>query len=121
MPSRGPEPQRGDVYMADLEPVVGHEQGGRRPFLIVSIDPMNKSAARMAIGVPLTTTNRGTLMHVRLDPPEGGLNRVSFATPEMVRSVSTSRLRRRVGYASTDTVDAIASRVGVLVGLGRAR
>lgn len=121
MPGSDPEPQRGDVFMADLDPVVGHEQGGRRPFLVVSINPMNRSAARMAIGVPLTTTNRGTRMHVRLDPPEGGLDRVSFATPEMVRSVSTDRLRRRVGYASADTVEMISQRVGILIGLGRSR
>jgi mRNA interferase MazF len=107
--------------MADLDPVIGHEQGGRRPFLVVSINPMNKSAARLAIGVPLTTTDRSTRMHVRLDPPEGGLNRVSFATPEMVRSVSTARLRNRIGYASADTVEMIAQRIGILVGLGRAR
>jgi mRNA interferase MazF len=107
--------------MADLDPVVGHEQGGPRPFLVVSINPMNRSAARMAIGVPLTTTDRGTRMHVRLEPPEGGLDRISFATPEMVRSVSTSRLRRRIGHASADTVEMIAQRIGVLVGLGRSR
>jgi mRNA interferase MazF len=107
--------------MVDLEPVVGHEQGGRRPFLLISVNQMNSSRARMAIGVPLTTTNRGSELHVRLDPPEGGLERVSFALPEMVRSISTERLGRRLGYTSGDTVEAISKRVGILVGLGRSR
>jgi mRNA interferase MazF len=107
--------------MADLEPVVGHEQGGRRPFLVISVNQVNRSMARMAIGVPLTTRDRGNQLHVRLEPPEGGLDRVSFAMPEKVRSVSTGRLERRIGYASPDTVQAVSNRVGILVGLGRSR
>lgn len=107
--------------MVDLDPAVGHEQGERRPFVLVSIGPMNRSAARMAIGIPLTTTDRGNELHVRLDPPEAGLSRISFALPEMVRSISLQRLQRKLGFASPDTVEAIAKRVGILIGLGRSR
>ncbi len=107
--------------MVDLDPVVGHEQGGRRPFLLVSINPMNRSAVKMAIGIPLTTTDRGSGMHVRLNPPEAGLSKVSFAMPEMMRSISLQRLRRRLGFASPDTVEAVANRVGLLIGLGRSK
>jgi mRNA interferase MazF len=115
------EINRGDVYMVDLDPVVGHEQGGRRPFLLLSIDPMNRSAAQMTIGVPLTTTDRGNKLHVRLNPPEAGLERVSFAMPEMARSISTGRLLRRLGYVSAGTIEAVAKHVGILIGLGRTR
>jgi mRNA interferase MazF len=113
--------RRGEVYLANPDPVVGHEQGGTRPHLVISINPMNRSAAGLLIGVPLTTTDRGSKLHVRLDPPEGGLARVSYAMPEMARSVSQARLTRRLGYASADTVEAVAKHVGVLIGLGRAR
>jgi mRNA interferase MazF len=82
---------------------------------------MNRSPADLAITVPLTTTDRGNKLHVRVEPPEGGLEKVSFAMPEMVRSVSTKRLQRRLGRASPDTVEAVAKRVGLLVGLGRER
>jgi mRNA-degrading endonuclease toxin of MazEF toxin-antitoxin module len=74
----GPEPERGDVYEVDLDPVEGREQGGRRPLLVISIGSMN-------------------------------------------RSVSTDSLRRRLGHASGDTVDAVAKRAGLLIGLGRSR
>lgn len=121
MPSESPEVKRGEVYLGDPDPVVGHEQGGRRPLLVISIDPMNRSPARLAITVPLTTTDRQNKLHVRVDPPEGGLKRVSFAMPEMVRSVSAIRLQRRLGRTSMDTVETVANRVGLLVGLGRAR
>lgn len=107
--------------MVDLDPVVGHEQGGRRPFLILSINPMNRAPAQLIIGVPLTTTDRGSELHVRLDPPEGGLNRVSFVMPEMARSISSERLREKLGTASADGVETVAKRVGILVGLGRTR
>lgn len=107
--------------MVDPEPVVGHEQGGRRPFLVISVNQMNRSRARLVIGVPLTTRDRGNDLHVRLDPPEGGLNSASFAMPEKVRSLSAERFGRRLGRASPDTVQAVSNRVGILVGLGRSR
>ncbi|HWI95803.1 MAG TPA: type II toxin-antitoxin system PemK/MazF family toxin [Solirubrobacterales bacterium] len=119
MPIERQKIKRGDVYIGDPEPVVGHEQGGRRPFLIVSIEQMNRSPARVAIAVPLTTTDRRNKLHVRVEPPEGGLERVSFAMPEMVRSISSLRLQRRLGRASMDTVESVANRIGLLVGLGR--
>ncbi len=115
------EAKRGEIYMADADPVVGHEQGGTRPFLLLSINQMNRSPAELTIAVPLTTTDRGSELHARLDPPEGGLHKVSFAMPEMVRVLSTARLRRRLGRASPDTVEAVANRVGILIGLGRNR
>lgn len=116
-----PEPERGEIYEADLNPGEGREQRGRRPLLVISIGAMNRSGAKLAIGVPLTTTDRSNAMHVRLEPPEGGLGRASFAMPEMIRSVSTNRLRRRIGRASGETVDAVAKRAGILIGLGRSR
>lgn len=121
MTSDRPKVRRGEIYLADPDPVVGHEQGGRRPFLLISVNQMNRSRARIAIGVPLTTTDRGNGLHIRLDPPEGGLARTSFAMPEMVRSMSIDRLERRLGHAPSDTVDAVSKHVGVLVGLGRSR
>lgn len=107
--------------MGDPGPTLGHEQGGRRPLLVISIDNMNRSAAGLAIVVPLTTTNRLSKLHVRVEPPEGGLDRISYAMPEMTRSLSTKRLERRMGRTSRDTVEAVANRIGLLIGLGRVR
>lgn len=84
MATRGPE--RGDVYIADLDPVVGHEQRGRRPFLVLSIENMNRSPANLAIGLPLTTTNRSSSLHVRLDPADSGLPRISLIGRGGIRS-----------------------------------
>lgn len=121
MPAERPAVKRGEVYVGNPDPVIGHEQGGRRPVLVVSIQAMNRAAARLVVSVPLTTTDRSNKLHVRVEPPEGGLERVSYAMPEMVRSMSTDRLGRRLGRVSPDTIEAVANRVGLLVGLGRIR
>lgn len=121
MDAERPKAKRSEIYIADPDPVVGHEQGGRGPFLLISVNQMNRSRARLAIGVPLTTTDRGNELHVRIEPPEGGLTKVSFAMPEMVRSISMDRLEKKLGHASSQTVETVANRVGVLVGLGRGR
>lgn len=121
MTTDGSRIKRGDVYLGDPGQVVGHQQGGRRPFLVVSVAQMNRSPARVVITVPLTTTDRRNNLHVRVEPPEGGLKKVCFAMPEMARSVSTRRLERRLGRASGETVDAVAHRIGLLVGLGESR
>lgn len=121
MGAKAVEVKRGEVYLADPHPVVGHQQGGRRPHLMISVNAMNRSASGLLIGVPLTTTDWGSKLHVRLEPPEGGLSRVSFAMPEMARSVSNAGLLARLGYASADTVEAVAKHVGILIGLSRTR
>lgn len=117
----GPDVQRCEVYDVDPDPVKGREQAGRRPMLVVSIDAMNRSAAEVVIGAPITTTDWGNSIHVRIDPSQGGLERASFAMPEMVRSVSTHRLGRRRGLVAEEIVDAVAKRVGILLGLGQSR
>ena len=111
--------RRGDLYEADLDPTLG--SGGRRPVLILSINPMNRSPAELVLAVSITTTPRSNLFHVRLEPEECGLRRISYAMPEMVRMLSHERLRRRLGRAPEEKTDLAARNVGVLVGLSRLR
>jgi mRNA interferase MazF len=120
-PPRRKPPKRGEIFLADLEPIVGHEQNGRRPFLVLSILQMNQARLDLAIGIPLTTTPRGTSLHVRVEPASSGLDRVSYAMPEMIRSVSTERFSRRLGRVSLETVTTASERVGLLVGLGQTK
>ena len=88
------KPLQGDVYWADLDPTVGHEQAGRRPVLVVSEDRYNGRSG-MVVMVPLTTKGR-------LPPPLAlglgtiGGERESFALPAQVRALSVSRLRQRI-------------------------
>jgi mRNA interferase MazF len=97
-------PRRGEVWLAQFDPVLGHEQGGVRPAVIVSIDSFNAGPSRMATVVPMTTRDRGSPSHVRVDPPEGGLDRPSLILCEHMRSVTQMRLRHRFGSVELETM-----------------
>jgi mRNA interferase MazF len=115
------EPERGEIYYAALGTGVGSEQEGRRPILVLSIDQMNRAPAELILAVPLTTTYRGIHLHVRVEPGESGLPRVSYAMPEMIRHISSGRLDRRLGRAEVEIVEAVARHAGILIGLGRTK
>ena len=93
--------KRGDLYMAELDPVVGSEQGGRRPVLIIQNDLGNLHAPTV-IAVPLTgSTGKPDLpTHVRVPEGEGGLWRESTVLCEQVRTLEKTRLLRRLGALS---------------------
>jgi mRNA interferase MazF len=114
-------PERGDIYVIDPGPTVGSEQRGRRPYLVASINPMNTAPAELSIVMPVTTTKWPNPLHVRIDPAESGLQRVSYAMPELARSVSTLRLGRRLGRVPLGTVDRAARNTAFLLGLGRTK
>lgn len=115
------EPERGELYYARLGAGVGREQSGERPVLIVSIDQMNRAPAELVLAVPLTTTHRPTRLHVRIEPDHSDLERISYAMPEMLRHLSSERLRRRIGRAPQKTIELVAHRAGILIGLGRTK
>lgn len=99
--------RRGDVVLADLSPVIGHEQGGRRPVVVVSPAAYHSWPIEMAVIVPITSADRRLHHHVPIGA-EAGLRAASFAMPEYVRAVSQRRLDGRpLGSAARDTLDRI--------------
>lgn len=113
-------PDRGEIWLADFDPVQGHEQGRRRPALILSTNEFNNGPAGLVIVVPLTTTERPRMpLRVRIDPPEGGLRATSWALCEAVRSVSKQRLveGEAWGTLSARTLTSIEYRVRALLDL----
>ena len=111
------DPSRGDLWLVDLDPIRGHEQGGNRPALVVSVDPLNHGPAGLVILLPLTTRPKGVPSHVAVRPPEGGLRQVSYIKCEDVRSVSKDRLSSRWGAVSATTLSAVEERLRLLMGL----
>ena len=105
------EPLRGEIWFAGFDPVVGHEQGGDRPCLVISADAFNRGPAQRLIAVPITTKQRNIATHVRVDPPEGGLRSVSFIICEDVRAISKLRLQARWGQVSPSTIAAAEARL----------
>jgi len=84
--------------MVDLEPVAGHEQGRRRPCVVVSGDQYNRVMRGMAIVVPLTSRDRGLPHQTAVTSAGSGLTAESFVRPEDVRAVSHTRFGRRMGF-----------------------
>jgi mRNA interferase MazF len=112
------EPSRGDVWLVDLNPTRGREQAGSRPALVVSVDPFNQGAAELVIARPITSRSKDIPTHVQVSPPEGGLTLPSFIKREDIRSISKSRLVRRFGLVSTETMSKVEDRLAILLGLG---
>jgi mRNA interferase MazF len=117
MPHALPPPCRGEVWLADLAPTRGHEQSGRRPVLIVSVDLFNQGPADLVIVAPITSTTRPIRYHVHVDPPEGGLKKSSDILCEAVRSISKERLVERWGILAPEHFAEVEDRLRILLGL----
>ena len=116
-PGSLPTVSRGEIWLLDLDPIRGHEQAGRRPGLVVSVDFFNHGPAELVIVVPLTTKDKRRPLHVAIDPPEAGLRARGFAKCEDVRSISPERLLRRWGKVSPSTLAAVEQRLRSVMGL----
>jgi mRNA interferase MazF len=100
--------RRGDVYYFDPDPVVGSEQSGRRPAVVISRDSINSSSSVLIV-VPISTY-RGRRLYsseVLIEAPEGGLSRDSVAMADHVRAVDIDRLHNRIGAVEDETLAAI--------------
>lgn len=98
---------RGDVYLARLDPVEGSEQAGRRPVILVSRDALN-AASPVVVVVPCTKYREDRRIypsHVVLRPPDGGLRSHSIALGEQIRALSKRRLVERWGALDRETLE----------------
>lgn len=111
------KPLRGEIWDIDFSPTRGREQRGIRPSLVLSADRFNQGGAEMVIVLPLTSTLRAIPLHVRVSPPEGGLDNDSDIMCEQVRSVSLERCLRRRGRVEASTMEQVAERVRRLLQL----
>ena len=88
---------RGEIWFCDFDPVVGHEQAGDRPALIISHDSLNKSAADLVVVVPVTKVPGKVPTHVPVTAAETGLPLDSTVLCEHIRTIDKARLRRKAG------------------------
>jgi mRNA interferase MazF len=108
--------KRGDIFYADLDPVLGSEQGGVRPVIIVQNNVGNTHSPTV-IAVSLTSKNKAFLpTHVRI-ARTGGLRTASIALCEQVRTIDKSRLDGYVGRISAEEQDAVNEALAVSMGL----
>ena len=91
--------RRGEIYLADLGEPVGHEQGLRRPVLLVSADAWLASSPPVIAVLPLTRSYRARSTHVEVEPGASGLAATSYVKVEDIRAISPARLQQRFGDA----------------------
>ena len=108
---------RGEIWLIDLNPVRGHEQAGKRPCLIISVDLFNQGSSGLAVVLPITSKNKGIPFHVEVNPPEAGLRMQSFIKCEDVRSISIERFEKKLGAVSFETLVLVEERLRILMGL----
>lgn len=109
--------EMGEVFLVDFGEPVGHEQGYRRPAVVISPNLFNGLISRTAMVVPLTTKDRGQDSHVRLDHSAAGLDWPSLARCEDLRNVSQQRLTRFLGKVTPTDLHEIRETVRILLDL----
>ena len=110
--------KRGDIYYADLSPVVGSEQGGMRPVLIVQNYTGNKHSPTVIAAAITSQTGKAKLpTHIELNAQSVGLSRDSVILLEQIRTIDKSRLRERMGKLDDKTMNKVDSAIAVSFGL----
>ena len=95
--------KRGDIFYADLSPVVGSEQGGIRPVIIIQNDIGNRYSPTVIVAAITSQINKAKLpTHVEISSEEYGLNRDSVVLLEQIRTLDKKRLKEKIGHMTED-------------------
>lgn len=81
----------------------------------MSVDQLNRSPLGLSLAVPLTRTDFSNALHLKIEPPEGGLEERSFAMPEQLRALSHERVTRRLGALRGQTAAELLRRCRLLL------
>ena len=110
--------RRGDVFYADLSPVVGSEQGGVRPVLVLQNDIGNRYSPTTIVSAITSQIAKARLpTHVELPARVSGLDRDSVILLEQIRTIDKRRLRQRVTHLGDDIMEKVNEALAISVGL----
>ena len=110
--------KRGEIYYADLSPVVGSEQGGVRPVLIVQNDTGNRHSPTVIAAAITSQTGKAKLpTHIELAAQCCGLPKDSVILLEQIRTLDKSRLREKMGRLDGETMNRVDNAIAVSFGL----
>ena len=110
--------RRGDIYYADLSPVVGSEQGGMRPVLIVQNDTGNKHSPTVIAAAITSQINKARLpTHIELGAKNYGLTKDSVILLEQIRTIDKRRLKEHMGRLDDSLMNRVDSAIAVSFGL----
>ena len=113
-----PKVRRGDIYYADLSPVVGSEQGGTRPVLIVQNDTGNRHSPTVIAAAITSQLGKARLpTHITVPGREVGLAKDSVVLLEQIRTLDKRRLREHMGRLSDEQMSRVNEAIAVSFGL----
>jgi len=114
---RDPMIARGDLYSACLDPVVGSEQGGIRPVLVIQNDVGNRYSPTVIVLAVTGQVNKARLpTHVAVEARGNGLMKDSVILAEQIRTLDKRRLRERIGTVSPEIMDKVSQALKISLG-----
>ena len=110
--------KRGDIYYADLSPVIGSEQGGVRPVLVVQNDIGNKYSPTVIAAAITSQINKAKMpTHIEVDALRFGLSKDSVILLEQVRTIDKKRLKEKIGHLDGVLMNKVNDAIGISFGL----
>lgn len=111
--------RRGDIFYADLSPVVGSEQGGLRPVLIVQNDVGNKYSPTVIAAAITSKQSKAKLpTHIDVLADKVGLSKDSVILLEQIRTIDKQRLKEKMGHLDDAVMNEVNTAISVSFGLG---
>lgn len=110
--------KRGDIFYADLSPVIGSEQGGVRPVLVIQNDVGNKYSPTIIVAAITSQINKARLpTHIEINAPDYGLPKDSVVLLEQIRTIDKKRLREKIGKFDEDMMRQVDDALRISLGL----
>ncbi len=110
--------KRGDIFYADLSPVIGSEQGGVRPVLIVQNDIGNKYSPTVIAAAITSQINKAKMpTHIEIAAEDYGLNKDSVILLEQIRTIDKKRLREKIGGLDDKLMEKVNEAISISFGL----
>ena len=111
--------RRGDIYYADLSPVVGSEQGGIRPVLIIQNDVGNRFSPTVIAAAITSRESKAKLpTHIRVYADNSGLSKDSVVLLEQIRTLDKRRLKEKMGTLNRNDMFKVDEALSISFGLG---
>lgn len=110
--------KRGDIFYADLSPVIGSEQGGVRPVLIVQNDVGNKYSPTVIAAAVTSQINKAKMpTHIEIKAEDYGLNKDSVILLEQIRTIDKKRLREKIGRLDDELMESVNRAIAISFGI----
>lgn len=112
------EVKRGDIFYADLNPVIGSEQGGHRPVLVIQNDIGNKYSSTVIVAAITSKINKAKLpTHVEINAQEHDLEKDSVILLEQIRTIDKVRLTKRIAHLDEVVMNQVDKNIMISIGI----